>query len=441
MHGVGGSLLRSLSTLSVLSQWGVGGCDTACVRRCTHTHTGAARYKHTTSTARRACTLHMHFTCTCPPLGLDSGDRLDCLLPLAPIGLDVDPDPHRETRAALASEAAICPTSKTRTCRSAGRSTCCNWRPPRGSPSTFTMRSPTAIRPQASAGPPGFKIVTRLTLSRPRPRPEAQPSTVISYACMHVRGGTGGSGGRRPRGAASLHPGREGRKWIVTHLGFLLHTQPGLVNRLEVGGVAVCAPQAGARVPNLTWQRRAHLLLVMIDPCGEQTQTWALAQKSASQRLRTVCVRIGDLGAHAHAPKVGVEERRHQVRHASRRKSQRLYPRGPRRRHEFPEQRAFVRQLAQLRGLPPPELAKLRYIRLPGKATCKRRAARPGKIPRQTCVRDACAGRLSPTGKLVAASPSPTRKLELNPAQWQRRSPSSSRRPPAATPSRAPSSS
>ena len=58
-----------------------------------------AHYKHT----RRACTLHMHmhFTCTCPPLGLDSGDRLDCLLPLAPTGLDVDPDPHRETRAAL----------------------------------------------------------------------------------------------------------------------------------------------------------------------------------------------------------------------------------------------------------------------------------------------------------------------------------------------------
>jgi hypothetical protein len=67
-----------------------------------------------------------------------------------------------------------------------------------------------------------------------------------------------------------LHPGREGCKWIVAHLGFLWHAHPGLVNRLEVGGVAVCAPQAGARVPNLTWQRRAHLLLVMIDPCGEQ---------------------------------------------------------------------------------------------------------------------------------------------------------------------------
>ena len=50
----------SLSTLSVLSQWGVGGCDTACVRRCTHTHTGAARYKHTTSTRG----VHAHYTCT-----------------------------------------------------------------------------------------------------------------------------------------------------------------------------------------------------------------------------------------------------------------------------------------------------------------------------------------------------------------------------------------
>ena len=193
--GGGGSLLRSLSTLSVGSRRLRHG---VCAQVHTYTHrcgTVQAHYKHT----RRACTLHMHYTCTCPPLGLDSGDRLDSLLPLAPTGLDVDPTPHREPRAALASEAAICPTSKTRTCRSAGRSTCSNWRPPRGSPSTFTMRSPTAIRPQASAGPPGFKIVTRLTLSRPRPRPEAQPSTVISYACActYVEGLGGVEGGGR----------------------------------------------------------------------------------------------------------------------------------------------------------------------------------------------------------------------------------------------------
>ena len=52
--------------------------------------------------------------------------------------------------------------------------------------------------------------------------------------------------------------------------------------------------------------------------------------RMAWPRLRTVCVRIGDLGAHAHAPKVGVEERRHQVRHASAAKSSAHYPRGPR---------------------------------------------------------------------------------------------------------------
>ena len=183
-------------------------------------------------------------------------------------------------------EAAICPTSKTKTCRSAGRSTCCNWRPLSGSPSTFTMRSPTAMRPQASAGPPGFKIVTRLMLSRPRPRPDAQPSTVISYACMHVSGGAGRIVGRRLRGAASSQSGREERKWIVAHLGFALHTHPGLVNRLEVGGVAIRAPQAGVRVPSLTWQRRAQLLRVMIGPCGEQTQTWALAQRTTGWRGR-----------------------------------------------------------------------------------------------------------------------------------------------------------
>ena len=56
-----------------------------------------------------------------------------------------------------------------------------------------------------------------------------------------------------------------------------------------------------------------------------ETQMWALAKRMAEARLRTVCVRIGDLGSYAHAPKVrGPEERRHHVHHASRSKSQRL---------------------------------------------------------------------------------------------------------------------
>jgi hypothetical protein len=122
----------------------------------------------------------------------------------------------RESSREAAAAAAPSPASMPKTCRSAGRSTCCNWRPPRGSPSTLTMRSPTAMRPQASAGPPGLKIVTRLTLSRPRPRPDAQPSTVISYACMDVRGGTGRSGGLR---CARDERGRKGA-WRRRTLGF-----------------------------------------------------------------------------------------------------------------------------------------------------------------------------------------------------------------------------
>ena len=56
-----------------------------------------------------------------------------------------------------------------------------------------------------------------------------------------------------------------------------------------------------------------------------ETQMSVLAKRMAEARLRTVCVRIGDLGSYAHAPKVrGPEERRHHVHHASRSKSQRL---------------------------------------------------------------------------------------------------------------------
>ena len=67
-----------------------------------------------------------------------------------------------------------------------------------------------------------------------------------------------------------MRPRREGTQGSVAHLGFLFHRYPGFVNRLEVGGVAVGAPQTGVRVPNLTWQQRVLLLPKVIDPCGEK---------------------------------------------------------------------------------------------------------------------------------------------------------------------------
>ena len=67
-----------------------------------------------------------------------------------------------------------------------------------------------------------------------------------------------------------MRPRREGTQGSVAHLGFLFHRYPGFVNRLEVGGVAVGAPQTGLWVPNLTWQQRVLLLPKVIDPCGEK---------------------------------------------------------------------------------------------------------------------------------------------------------------------------
>eukprot|EP00964_Phaeocystis_antarctica_P026914 scaffold15149_cov76-Phaeocystis_antarctica.AAC.1 len=72
--------------------------------------------------------------------------------------------------------------------------------------------------------------------------------------------------------------------------------------------------------------------------------------RMAWPRLRTVCVRIGDLGAHAHAPKVGVEPGRHQVRHASRRaKAAPREDRGP---HEFPDALLVTKLAARARHGP-----------------------------------------------------------------------------------------